>query len=129
MAFFDFCATFLFDYICSNTVAYLILLDLLKPSDLDEWLDKKNLNCDTVLYFYTGVLSKVRIWYLFVSIFQENNWLEKKCEREKDVNWLLEQLWFLKWRKQDDERNISPVLIVHLQKCQRMLKCVRRNGQ
>ena len=52
MAFFDFCTTFLFDYICSGTVAYLISLELLKPSDLEEWLDKKNLNCDSVSKFW-----------------------------------------------------------------------------
>ena len=41
VAFFDFCTTFLFHYICSNTVVYLILLDLSKLFDLKEWLDKK----------------------------------------------------------------------------------------
>ena len=106
MAFFDFCATFLFDHICSSTVAYLILLDLLKPSDLDEWLKKKkNLNCDTVLYFYTGVLSKVRIWYLFVSIFQENNWLEKKMWTRKRCHLivgttLISKMKKTRWRKE-----------------------------
>ena len=38
--FFYFCTTFLFDYICASTVAYLIFLDLSKPSDLRDWFDK-----------------------------------------------------------------------------------------
>ena len=81
MAFFDFCATFLFDYICSSTVAYLILLDLSKPFDLKEWLDKKKLNCEAVnkfLYFQADVLPKFLIRYLFLSIFRENDWLETR---------------------------------------------------
>ena len=81
MAFFDFCTTFLFDYICSGTVVYLILLDLSKPFDLKEWLDKKKLNCEAVnkfLYFQADVLPKFLIRYLFLSIFRENDWLETR---------------------------------------------------
>ena len=44
--------------------------------------------------------------------------------------WSNSRSWrFLKRRKQDDESNISPVLIVHLQKCQRLLESVRGNDQ
>ena len=32
---------FLFDYMCYSTAAYLILIDLSKPFDLEEWFDKK----------------------------------------------------------------------------------------
>ena len=97
---------------------------------LKNGLIKKNLNCDAVnkfLYFQTDVLPKVRKGIYFYPSCGRIIGQRQEGERKKDINLLLEQLLFLKQRKQDGKRNISPVLIVHLQKCQRMLRSVRGN--
>ena len=122
-------------YLTINVLALLYILFCLICQNLlilKNGLIKKNLNCDAVnkfLYFQTDVLPKFRKGIYFNPSFGRIIGQRQEGEREKDINLLLEQLLFLKQRKQDDKRNISPVLIVHLQKCQRMLKCVRRNGQ
>ena len=79
MDLFDFCTTFLFDYMSCSTVQYLIFLVQSKSSDVKEWFDKKlNFHADNkFLYFWIDILSKVCIYYLLVSIFRENNWLGK----------------------------------------------------
>ena len=120
-----------------RTVQYFIFLVQSKSSDVKEWFDKKlNFHADNkFLYFWIDILSKVCIYYLLVSIFRENNWLGKIMLTRKKIsiyfcsNSTCREFQFLKWRKQDGERNIFPVLIVQSQKIHKMLISVRDNDQ
>ena len=120
-----------------STVQYLIFLVQSKSSDVKEWFDKKlNFHADNkFLYFWIDILSKVCIYYLLVSIFRENNWLGKIMLTWKKIsiyfcsNSTCREFQFLKWRKQDGERNIFPVLIVQSQKIHKMLISARDNDQ
>ena len=120
-----------------STVQYLIFLVQSKSSDVKEWFDKKlNFHADNkFLYFWIDILSKVCIYYLLVSIFRENNWLGKITLTWKKIsiyfcsNSTCREFQFLKWRKQDGERNIFPVLIVQSQKIHKMLISARDNDQ
>ena len=120
-----------------STVQYFIFLVQSKSSDVKEWFDKKlNFHADNkFLYFWIDILSKVCIYYLLVSIFRENNWLGKIMLTRKKIsiyfcsNSTCREFQFLKWRKQDGERNIFPVLIVQSQKIHKMLISARDNDQ